>query len=76
MTWGRWPLPISLGESWSLDVEDVLRFRPDGLWWFGSGAANEGLHVSVKRLREAGYADGRQARRALLKKVAPLRAAS
>jgi hypothetical protein len=76
MTWGRWPLPITLEESWSLDVEDVLRFRPDGLWWFGSGAANEGLHVSVKRLREAGYADSRQARRALLKKVAALRAAS
>lgn len=75
MTWGRWPAPITLEESWSMDVEDVRRYRPDGLWWFGSGGLNEGLHVSVKRLREAGYADGRAARRALLRKVASLRSA-
>jgi len=73
MTWGRWPLPITLEQSWDMDVEDVVRFRPDGLWWFGSGGVNEGAHVSVKRLREAGYADGRVARRALLKKAAALR---
>jgi hypothetical protein len=76
MTWGRWPLPITLEESWDMDVEDVTRFRPDGLWWFGSGGVNEGLHVSVKKLREAGYSDGRAARRALLKKAAALRAAA
>jgi len=74
MTWGRWPLPITLEESWRMDREDVETFQPNGLWWFGSGGNNEGLHVSLKRLREAGYAGGRQARRALLSKVKGLRA--
>ena len=76
MTWGRWPLPIALEESWSRDVEDVLRFRPDGLWWFGCGSVNDGAHVSVKKLQELGYKDGRAARLALLKKVRGLRVAS
>lgn len=69
MTWGRWPLPITLEESWRMDLEDVETFQPNGLWWFGSGGNNEGLHVSLQRLLEAGYADGRQARRALLSRV-------
>ena len=68
MTWGRqWPLPISLEESWRRDVEDIERFRPNGVWWFGSGAVGEGGHVSVSKLREVGYEDGPAARRALLK---------
>jgi hypothetical protein len=67
MTWGgRWPLPLSLEESWRRDIEDVARFRPDGLWWFGCGTVNEGIHVSNERLRVSGYADGDAARRALL----------
>ena len=53
MTWGaKWPLPISLEESWRRDVEDIERFRPNGVWWFGSGAIGEGGHVSVSKLRQ------------------------
>ncbi len=74
MSWGNWPLPVTLERSWEMDIEDVALFRPDGLWWFGSGGVNEGLHVSIERLREAGFASGRAARLALLKKVSPLRA--
>ena len=49
-----------------MDIEDVTRFDPDGLWWFGSGAVGEGTHVAETRLRASGYADGRAARRRLL----------
>jgi hypothetical protein len=74
MTWGRnWPLPISLEKSWQLDVEDILRFQPQGVWWFGCGAANEGAHVSLSRLAKVGYRSGAEARRALLRKTSSLR---
>jgi hypothetical protein len=73
MTWGKWPLPISLEESWRMDVEDVRRFRPQGLWWFGCGTVNDGAHVSLTKLRQAGYRDGAAARRALLGVLGPLR---
>jgi hypothetical protein len=72
MTWaGSWPLPTSLEGFWALEREDVELFRPDGLWWFGSGsgAIPEGAHVSVRRLRQSGYEDGRAARRALLRSL-------
>ena len=74
MTWGGPKRPISLEQSWRMDVEDVSRFGPHGFWWFGSGAVNEGGHVALTRLRAEGYADGRTARKALLKtagKLAP-----
>ncbi|MFN0171703.1 MAG: hypothetical protein ACKV22_35250 [Bryobacteraceae bacterium] len=72
MTWGRWPLPVTLEESWRLDIEDIRRFRPNGVWWFGCGTANEGAHVSAKRLKQSGYSHPVEARRALLKLVRDL----
>jgi hypothetical protein len=75
MTWAAdWPMPISLEQSWQLDVEDITRFQPHGVWWFGSGTLNEGAHVSLSRLKKIGYRDGVEARRALLKKTSELRA--
>jgi len=65
-----WPLPLSIQQSWQLDLEDIARFRPDGVWWFGSGHAGDGAHIHLSRLRQSGYKDGRAARRALLKKIA------
>ena len=72
MTWGGgWPLELSLEQFWDAEIEDIVRFRPDGAWWFGSGAGTvaEGAHVSLARLRASGYADGRAARRALLARI-------
>jgi hypothetical protein len=68
MTWGgRWPMSISLEESWRRDIEDILRFGPDGVWWFGSGAgAIDGWHVNRERLKQSGFADGRDARKKLM----------
>lgn len=65
MTWS-WPLPISIEDSWRMDVEDIAQFRPDGVWWFGCGTKNDGCHVSESLLRETGYPDGVAARRALI----------
>ena len=65
-------LPMSLEESWRLDVEDVQQFQPDGLWWFGSGAVGEGWHVGSSILRKMGFTDGVQARRRLLEIAKPL----
>ena len=74
MTWGsRWPLPIPLDRSWRMDLEDIRRFKPRGVWWFGSGGRNEGAHGSLARLRKSGYAGGAEARRALLELVSDLR---
>ncbi|MFN8008122.1 MAG: hypothetical protein U0V70_14080 [Terriglobia bacterium] len=70
MTWGMpWPLPISLEQSWTYDTEDILQFKPDGVWWFGCGTVNEGAHVSLKRLQQVGFGDPVSARRALLNKT-------
>ena len=75
MTWGgEWPLPISLEQSWQMDLEDIHKFRPHRVWWFGSGARNEGAHVSVSRLKQSGYGSGEDARRALLELTSELRA--
>ena len=74
MTWGRkWPLPISLEESWWLDLEDIQNFRPQAVWWFGSGTVGEGAHASLSRLQNSGYRDGVEVRRALLKAASGLR---
>ncbi len=68
MTWGMsWPLPLSLEQSWQFDLEDIRKFKPRGVWWFGSGAKGEGAHVSLSRLRKSGYKDGVDARRALIR---------
>ena len=76
MTWGsEWPLPISLEQSWRMDIEDFQTFRPHSIWWFGCGAIGVGAHVSMSRLRQSGYGDGEEARRALLKLASELRAA-
>jgi len=70
MTWCEsWPMPLPLETSWKIDIEDILRYKPDSVWWFGCGALNEGAHVGVSRLKELGYEDGVEARRSLLKKV-------
>ena len=70
MTWaGEWPMPLSLEQSWLYDHEDIARFRPDGVLWFGCGASRPGAHVDVKRLQQAGYESGVAARRALLKTI-------
>lgn len=72
MTWGAgWPLELSLEQIWDAELEDIARFRPDGVWWFGSGigAASEGAHVSLERLRASGYPDGRAARQALIRRI-------
>ena len=75
MTWGdQWPLPISLEQSWQMDLEDIRKFKPQGVWWFGSGAGNEGAHVSLSRLEQAGYGSGEHARQALLEFTSELRA--
>lgn len=74
MTWGiPWPLPISLEQSWRYDVEDILQFKPDGVWWFGSGTVNEGAHVSLERLKQVGFSNGLEARRALIKSTSALK---
>ena len=74
MTWGMpWPLPIALEQSWQYDLEDILQFQPDGVWWFGCGTMNEGAHVSLKRLEQIGYRDGVEARRTLIKKTKDLK---
>lgn len=74
MTWGmKWPSPLSLEESWRLDLEDIQTFRPHSVWWFGSGAVGEGTHVSLSRIQQSGYRDGVDARRALLKAASGLR---
>ena len=76
MTWTlpkAWPMALSLKQSWRLELEDIARFKPDGVWWFGcgTGCVPEGAHVNVhlSRLRELGFKDGRAARRALLKQI-------
>ena len=72
MTWaGQWPMDMSLPEFWQAEMEDIERFEPDGVWWFGSGTGSipEGAHVSVQRLQKSGYADGTVARRALLARL-------
>ncbi|MCX6622954.1 MAG: hypothetical protein NTY38_18185 [Acidobacteria bacterium] len=71
MTWGG-GMPISLEESWRMDVEDVMRFQPHGFWWFATGTVNDGGHVSLTRLKQAGFADGVAARRKLLAIARPL----
>ena len=73
MTWGgEWPRRLSLEESWKRDVADVQEFAPDGFWWFGCGCVGEGWHVGEKRLRQSGYKNGVEARRALIDTCTPL----
>ncbi len=73
MTWGKWPLPMALEQGWELDVEDIRNYQPTSVWWFGCGSLNDGSVVSLSKLRELGYRDGLETRRALLKKAASLR---
>ena len=61
-----------LEQNWQRDVEDVQRLQPDGLWWFGSGAVGEGVHVSESVLQKMGFASGVEARRRLLQIARPL----
>ena len=32
-----WPMALSQEQSWPIDLEEIARFRPDGVWWFGCG---------------------------------------
>ncbi|WP_053206587.1 hypothetical protein [Jiangella muralis] len=68
---GGWPLPIPLTESWDIDVEDLHRHQPDQAWWFGAGPVREGpsTNVELARLRESGFASGRDARLDLLRRI-------
>ncbi|MCC6579810.1 MAG: hypothetical protein IT440_05165 [Phycisphaeraceae bacterium] len=68
MSW-CWPQPLTLTESWKLDLEDIARYQPEGVWWFGSGGLRKGDHVDPEALRTASYATGRAARRALLRQI-------
>ncbi|MCL5019896.1 MAG: hypothetical protein M1426_05475, partial [Patescibacteria group bacterium] len=63
-----------LEQSWAMEVEDIQKFRPHGMWWFGCGTKNDGGHVSLSMLQQMGYHDGVEARRDLLKKTAVLSA--
>jgi hypothetical protein len=65
-------MEMSLEDFWRVELDDIARFKPDGVWWFGSGCAvgTEGAHVSAARLRQSGYKDGRDARRAFLRALA------
>lgn len=72
MTWGTPPRPTTLRQGWEMDVEDILRFRPDGVWWFGAGTRSRGAHADCTRLTAEGFQDEYDARRALLQAVAPL----
>ncbi|MBI4024581.1 MAG: hypothetical protein HY360_06340 [Verrucomicrobia bacterium] len=65
-----WPMPLSLQQSWQMDLEDIARFQPHGVWWFGSGHAGDGMHVHLDRLRQSGFQSGVETRRALLKRIA------
>ncbi len=71
MTWaGSWPMALSLEQFWQVEQEDIRRFEPAGVWWFGSGyaaARPEGAHVSAARLRQSGFPDCPAARAAFLK---------
>ena len=74
MTWcDEWPMPIGIEENWRRDVEDIELFKPDGVWWMGSGTKNDGAHASLSRLRELGFESGADARRALLEATRRLR---
>ena len=76
MTWpagdktNKWPLPISLEESWRMDLEDIARYQPEGVWWFGSGGLSKGAHVDPALLQKIGLKSGRAARQALLRQIA------
>jgi hypothetical protein len=76
MTWGNWRDRQRLERSWTQDVADVLAYQPQNYWWFGAGSKGDGLHTSLKLLKEMGFADDVAARRALLKTAAPLRSAT
>lgn len=78
MTWNKhWrspqpPLPMSLQQQWAIDVEDVANYKPDGFWWFGTGAVREGSHVDLGELQSLGFKDGRDARLQLIRCGQPL----
>ena len=72
MTWNKhWrspqpPMPMSLQEQWAIDIEEAAKYKPDGFWWFGTGAVREGAHVDLGELQKLGFKDGRDARRQLI----------
>lgn len=74
MTWvacaDKWPLPISLEQSWQIDLEDIVRYQPQGVWWFGCGGLKKGSHVDPARLKKVGFSSGHETRKALLKQIA------
>ena len=78
MTWnGVWrspqpSLPVSLSDSWAFDIANIQKYKPDGFWWFGTGAVREGANTDINELKKMGFADGRAARTALLSQSADL----
>ena len=71
----RWTDRQRLERSWAQDVADAQKYQPDNFWWFGAGGKSDGIDTSILNLRQMGYADDVEARRALLKISAPLRQA-
>ena len=72
MTWNKhWrspqpPMPMPLPQQWAIDIEEAAKYRPNGFWWFGSGAVREGAHVDLGELQKLGFEDGLDARRQLI----------
>lgn len=74
MTYGPdWPMPLSLRQSWQTDLEDIERFQPDGVWWFGAGYSCDGAHIQLDRLQQSGFQNGEEARKSLLKSIVDFR---
>jgi hypothetical protein len=64
--WNPWPMPVTLREHWTMDVEDIRQFRPRNVWWYGSGTVSEGANTALSDLAMEGYRTGREARQAML----------
>lgn len=61
---------MNLPEQWRMSLEDAVRTRPEILWFMGVDARVDGLVSSFKKLPAWGCADGRTARRDLMRMAA------
>jgi hypothetical protein len=67
MTWEKRHLTIPLEENWRIDLEDVMRFQPNGFWFFGIDADEKpNAHSEISLLKEMGFSDGLSARKRLI----------
>ena len=44
-----WPMALTLEQSWQMDLEDISRFKPDGVWWFGSGTVRSAPSLAAQK---------------------------